>query len=556
MAFPRFTSRRLVLSLVVLSVPMPGLFQLSAAASQGPFRNIRLRRQTPFTVSLTVAPTQIGAGGTATYTVTISRPNQNSSVSVNYAMSGTAIEGTDYTLNTFTGQIVIQRGATTGSVTLNAADSSSSGNVVATMTLQPGSGYAISSPNAASVAISFSDPTPAQEYWIAVRTDGQPGSGTEADPYNGSTQQRFDTLMASMPPNTEIHLGPGTFQTDISKTWFVQPGWILEGEGIDVTTIQMVGDASGINWGESCLKSNAAISTDNVTIRDLTCDANWAVISQTADRGVDGEKNIKTGAIALWGSNNLIDHVRSINTYGSRANHQEQFVFLLTGPASGDGTGDVIQYCSAEQPYGDYGSPFALAGWMNAVPYHLLTDSKVISCTAIGLNSGVTTGFTTGGVNIGNVENCQIDGNTFIDCYGAAYSDTGSMDGLQVTNNTVVRGWEGVGLRSSAVPKQNITVSGNNVQIQNRVSGGGSYAFYTDGGTTTNLVINNNMVTFDSSGGGLLQLWAARMSLLNNSTISNNTIEMPPNFYNSVTGTNVTMFNNVTPDGTPIPGLN
>ncbi len=30
-------------------------------------------------------------------------------------------------------------------------------------------------------------------------------------------------------------------------------------------------------------------------------------------------------------------------------------------------------------------------------------------------------GFTTGGVNLGSVEDCQIDGNTFTDCYGAAH---------------------------------------------------------------------------------------------------------------------------------------
>jgi parallel beta helix pectate lyase-like protein len=403
------------------------------------------------------------------------------------------------------------------------------------------------------------DPISTREIWVAVRTDGQAGSGTESDPYDGSTMAKFDAIMgdnSKTPPYATIHLGPGTFRTAITKTWAVKSGWVIEGAGMASTTVQMGGDASGIYGGVSCFTSDPNYATDNVVIRDLTCDANWVEISTTADTGAGGEKNMKTGAISLWGSDNLIERVRSINSYGSWANEQEQFAFFVCGPRSADGTNNVIQFCRAELPKGNYGNPFALVGWVNTTPYHLITDSKVIFCTAVGVNDGLAHGFTTGGVNLANVKDCQIDGNTFTDCYGAAYIDTGSCDGLRVTNNTVIRGWQGVGLADRGLPKQNIEITGNTFSIQNRVVGGASYGIFVNYGATTNLTVSNNTITFDNSGGGLLQFWGIAAYSLTNATVSNNTIGTANcSVGNAATGTGVTLSNNRHPDGTHVPGL-
>jgi hypothetical protein len=391
-------------------------------------------------------------------------------------------------------------------------------------------------------------PTPTREVWIAVRTDGVAGSGTQLDPFDGSTMSKFDALMSSIAPNTGINLGPGTFRTSVTKPWSIRSGWVIAGAGLYDTTVQLGGNVSGMHYGIGCLTSDPNLATDNVVIRDLTCDGNWAELSVTADTGAGGEKNIKTGATEIYGSNNLIERLRSINTYGSSANLQEQFAITLSASRNGNGTGNVIQFCHAELPQGNYGSPFALFGWS---PY-VIVNSKVVSSTAVGVNDGLAHGFTTGGVNLANVENCQIDGNTFTDCYGAAYIDTGSVDGLSVTNNTVVRGWEGVGLASSTLPKQNIQISGNNFSIQNRIIGGGSYGIVAGNGQTANLTINSNTITFDDSGGGFSQFWGIAASLLSHATISNNIVG--PSI-NQVSGTDITLFNNRHPNGTHVPGL-
>src|SRR5205823_121264 len=38
-------------------------------------------------------------------------------------------------------------------------------------------------------------PQPGFEIWIAMRADALPGSGTQSDPYDGSTAAKFDALL-------------------------------------------------------------------------------------------------------------------------------------------------------------------------------------------------------------------------------------------------------------------------------------------------------------------------------------------------------------------------
>src|SRR2546423_664396 len=91
--------------------------------------------------------------------------------------------------------------------------------------------------------------SPTQNIWIAVRTDGLPGSGTQADPYDGSTPEKLDTILHNyyFTPNLGVHLmGTGPFRTYVDHAWHVQPGWVISGDGMAVTTIKMVGSVAGM----------------------------------------------------------------------------------------------------------------------------------------------------------------------------------------------------------------------------------------------------------------------------------------------------------------------
>ena len=103
---------------------------------------------------MSVSPTSIHEGGSATYTVFASAA-VSQSINVNYAMSGTATFNTDYALSTGTaGHVTIPAGQASATVTLKAKkDTVSEGTETAIMTLQAGTGYKVSQHNSATVSI-------------------------------------------------------------------------------------------------------------------------------------------------------------------------------------------------------------------------------------------------------------------------------------------------------------------------------------------------------------------------------------------------------------------
>src|SRR5690242_16247275 len=84
------------------------------------------------------------------------------------------------------------------------------------------------------------------EYWVDYRTDGNAGSGTETDPFDGSSQSKLDALLNSFPPFTTVHLGAGTFLTNGSGSggWQPKSGQRVVGAGIDDTFLKLVNASS------------------------------------------------------------------------------------------------------------------------------------------------------------------------------------------------------------------------------------------------------------------------------------------------------------------------
>ena len=104
-------------------------------------------------VNLSVSPTQINEGQTATYTFTASS-TVSQSITVGYAMSGNASNGTDYKLNGTVNQVTIPAGQSSATVMLKSkADHVTEGTETATMTVQPGSGYKVGRNNQTTVSI-------------------------------------------------------------------------------------------------------------------------------------------------------------------------------------------------------------------------------------------------------------------------------------------------------------------------------------------------------------------------------------------------------------------
>jgi len=173
--------------------------------------------------------------------------------------------------------------------------------------------------------------------WIAYRTDGVKGSGTQNDPYDGSTATRFDSLMSGFAPNTTVHLGPTTtsnpFQTtgfwinndgSTGSGWEPKAGMKIIGSGIDVTTLKLVNASGGALY--FAIGHTFTTSVDYFEASDLTIDCN--LTAQGA--------SLAAGAVRVLGNHSRVRRVKVTN-WGSK---------------SGAPTGYVIAMITGEPTYG------------------------------------------------------------------------------------------------------------------------------------------------------------------------------------------------------------
>ena len=99
------------------------------------------------------------------------------------------------------------------------------------------------------------DPEDKKEVWLALRADGQRGTGAAFDPYDVSSPTLFADRMSSFQENTTIHLGPGIFQTfgysGGAKDWQPKSGQRIVGAGQYQTILKVVGATTqtGLTFG-------------------------------------------------------------------------------------------------------------------------------------------------------------------------------------------------------------------------------------------------------------------------------------------------------------------
>lgn len=192
------------------------------------------------------------------------------------------------------------------------------------------------------------------EVWIAKRTDGKAGQGVEIDPYDGSTQEKLDTLFRSFPAYTTINLGPGVFLTNGGNEqnqikafeWAPKTGWRIRGAGIGATTLKLVNVEAGERaW---CIYNGIATYglSNDIEVSDLTLDANQQNNGATA-----------CGGVSLFGNGHQMRRLEIVN-WGSNDEDQEAFGLSLGGPIpyQGDWTGGLVEEIYIDEPYTELGA--------------------------------------------------------------------------------------------------------------------------------------------------------------------------------------------------------
>ena len=182
--------------------------------------------------------------------------------------------------------------------------------------------------------------------WIANRADGVSGSGTQNDPFDGSTATKFDAAMSLLLPNTLVHLGPGTFQTSgyadgVSGGWQPQVGMKIVGSGIDITTLQLLPSGTNAHF-YAVGHALSAGPIDFFELSDLTIDSNLAAFTGATPA---------CGAVRVMGNHALIKRVKVIN-WGTKASSRPCFVasVITADPSAGRVEDCGIQECIAITP--------------------------------------------------------------------------------------------------------------------------------------------------------------------------------------------------------------
>jgi hypothetical protein len=190
-----------------------------------------------------------------------------------------------------------------------------------------------------------------RDIWIGLRTDGQPGEGTLASPFNGS-EDAFDAKLRELcltnaVTHLVIHLLPGTYHTRGYPVWFPRSGWKIQGAGMHQTTIKLI---AGTNAPLFVISPFHLVAADGVEVCDLTVDCAYSPTNW----------NFAT-AIYLWGSYNAIRRVRAINAYGPYPDIENFTLGISIGPGPRS-EANVIEDCEVSSFHGGYVTAISMGG--------------------------------------------------------------------------------------------------------------------------------------------------------------------------------------------------
>jgi hypothetical protein len=334
--------------------------------------------------------------------------------------------------------------------------------------------------------------------YLSTRTDGISGDGTINNPYDASTESKFDALIPTLPQSSTIVLLAGTYYTKYT-TW---PNFCsVIGSGINNTKIVNSTLPSQAVAGPGY--SVISIIGDNVTVSNLTIDCNWQNIKALMR---------KNGAVFLMGRNCMIDRIRAINFGGDLTNGFEAFPLFITSgennpnpiPSLIGDRGCIIQNCivSDLQPGADgatgYATFIGISGDRYGSPSITPKDSSGIIknniCIGPAVEGSAFTNVGGFGIVLGAIyDHLEVSGNTLLNLAQGIYGDTWINKNLYVKNNFFRNCERSIGLTFGAPNNKtsNIIISENTIQVPLlSISGGG--AARIDG--VDNLLIEKNTI--------------------------------------------------------------
>jgi hypothetical protein len=221
-------------------------------------------------------------------------------------------------------------------------------------------------------------PTGYTSIFVADRRDGTPGTGGPSDAFDGSTSEKFDTLLRSRSEsgvtNLIVCIGPGTFQTEGTRDYVlgqghldkshpagftVNQGWRIHGAAVDQTTLRLTdlfADPSTGQYLEGIIIGTYNFDSSGVEISDLTLDDNYPALKPRY------QSNLELLAVMLR-SNRGHQWIHNIHVTNASGEGPEDFPVGITSQTPNpENQGNLIEYVTMDHWAGGLCTAIIIAG--------------------------------------------------------------------------------------------------------------------------------------------------------------------------------------------------
>jgi hypothetical protein len=367
------------------------------------------------------------------------------------------------------------------------------------------------------------------EFWICASTNTL-NLGTLANPFDGSDQTKFDTVMSNMPPNCAIHILAGAYETWGQVNWGVKTGQKIIGSGIDVTVLRFAANVPITTNGPSVI-ANAGGPVTNVEVSDLTVDCNYT-----------GQAESHHG-VGLDGTENAIRRVKVENPGYYPGSSTEAWGIDLVNSSLPYSAGNIIEECEVNPLAGGHNiTAISLDAGINTPISGIMRNNRVfLTPDPDGAQIAFDCSWAT---------DCQVEDNYVDGADGGFVTDTGGSTNIIFAHNIFKDVY--AGFVFWAYHHQNLTFAFNKISLCPTNSYFSTAFGFPDGTTHTNITIIGNDVGWD--GIPSRSAYFLYVTNITGLTVADNTVDS--NLYNYISVSGLNMYNNYDLYGNQLPDLN
>ena len=301
--------------------------------------------------------------------------------------------------------------------------------------------------------------------FIALRKDGHTGSGTVRDPYDGSTPEKFDTVLRTRSEakqqNLIVCIGAGTFKTEgnfdfatnmphpVARGFSINKNWKIHGMGMSRTTLQLVAFVpNSLNMpagtGTGVVFSTHDDGSSGIEISDLTIDNNYSELKAAATKQGINKLNLDAMHLRSDQGGHLVHRVNIVNSAGEINETFPIQIFSVNPKVRSEH--DIVEYVTMSRWGGGACAAIALANATGEVRYNVVRDYEkgygVWAADSVSFHDNYAIDNQGYGFNIDSLDNSRItiEFNQIIHprLYAMVLGGKGTFAGFQVNYNTIV----------------------------------------------------------------------------------------------------------------------